>query len=133
MCSITVKELKSICKAMNIRGYSKLRKAELINLIQEQSNIIIEENQEQSNIEEKVEDAECPICMCEIKNKITTKCGHSFCETCIKTWCKNHSTCPLCRGDIQNEICPELKEQPLHIQMEIAYREILSTLNELHF
>jgi len=50
---------------------------------------------------------ECAICKCEMTDEKTTSCGHSFCKECIKTWCNNHNSCPLCRKDILNEIIPK--------------------------
>lgn len=47
---------------------------------------------------------ECLICMCEIKNKITTSCGHSYCKDCITSWCSENDSCPLCRKEIKKEI-----------------------------
>lgn len=109
MSSLTVKELRSICKAMGIRGYSRLRKAELIRLLEQkqevQQQLIIEDTKE-SNVEDSTE--ECPICMCEMSNKKTTSCGHSFCKSCITKWCENNNECPLCRKDIKNEIIKNL-------------------------
>jgi hypothetical protein len=43
---------------------------------------------------------ECPICLERIiivKDKVTTKCGHSFHLDCLNTLKKYKSTCPMCR------------------------------------
>jgi hypothetical protein len=50
----------------------------------------------------------CSICISPIKNKISTKCGHSFCSKCLLAWVKVdnskktvfNATCPLCRKTI---------------------------------
>jgi len=44
--------------------------------------------------------------MCEITNKKTTSCGHSFCKECITTWCRDNNSCPMCRKNILQEIIP---------------------------
>jgi hypothetical protein len=43
----------------------------------------------------------CPICLENPVNK-TTACSHHFCEECIDSWMREHSTCPLCRANINN-------------------------------
>lgn len=43
---------------------------------------------------------ECSICLCDIENKketSVTKCNHIFHKGCIKEWCKENNTCPICR------------------------------------
>ncbi|EKX45903.1 hypothetical protein GUITHDRAFT_108355 [Guillardia theta CCMP2712] len=42
----------------------------------------------------------CPICMEKFKSKVATKCGHLFCNKCIRKWISEvHSgrKCPKCR------------------------------------
>lgn len=50
----------------------------------------------------------CPICYEDVidgnENK-KLKCGHEFHNKCILEWCKNNLTCPMCRDDIDDEIC----------------------------
>ena len=51
---------------------------------------------------------ECPICYDndnEIEQNIKLECGHKFHDKCILEWCKNNLTCPMCRDDIDDEIC----------------------------
>ncbi len=46
---------------------------------------------------------ECPICLEKIiivKDKVTTKCGHSFHVDCLNTLKKYKSTCPMCRQNL---------------------------------
>ena len=100
--SLTIKELHNICKALNIKRYSLYNKDGLIKLINGETPeppIRKKRKKKQKHIIEK-----CPICMDKIKKKITTSCNHSFCKTCIKTWCKQNNNCPLCRKNLQNEI-----------------------------
>ena len=36
----------------------------------------------------------------EVKNNIARKCGHTFCEDCIKKWLNTSLKCPLCQAKI---------------------------------
>ena len=50
---------------------------------------------------------ECPICMSVIHGAAYGfVCGHCFCKGCIDTWTtkQGHSTCPMCRGSMENKI-----------------------------
>lgn len=105
MSSFSVKELKSMCKGMGIRGYSTLKKAQLIELLNQEHNTnVVVQPVIEPVVEQEDEDTECSICMCEIEDKVTTSCNHAFCKECIQTWCHNHSDCPMCRKNIKNEI-----------------------------
>lgn len=42
----------------------------------------------------------CPICYDKSASE-TVDCNHKFCSTCLDTWTKINSTCPLCRAPIQ--------------------------------
>lgn len=48
----------------------------------------------------------CPICIVDIQKSlmITTRCGHTFCESCFEKWEKAHNTCPMCRSLISKPI-----------------------------
>ncbi|SCU90684.1 LAME_0E09626g1_1 [Lachancea meyersii CBS 8951] len=39
----------------------------------------------------------CTICLSEIFVGSMIKCGHFFCKSCIHSWLKNKSACPLCK------------------------------------
>ncbi|KAH3764630.1 E3 ubiquitin-protein ligase RNF4 [Pelomyxa schiedti] len=43
---------------------------------------------------------QCPICLTEITTCTSTKCGHVFCEKCIRHWLRGSDKCPTCRGKI---------------------------------
>lgn len=43
--------------------------------------------------------SECSICLNIVTNK-PLKCGHVFHDKCIKTWLKEHETCPNCRCEV---------------------------------
>jgi len=52
----------------------------------------------------------CSICIEPLKGKkkkYTTECNHIFHQACLKTTCKTHQKCPLCREDIQLD-CREI-------------------------
>lgn len=53
-----------------------------------------------------VEDAQCSICLGEYQEgevlRIMPKCSHSFHLSCIDTWLRKQSTCPVCRLRLQN-------------------------------
>ena len=42
----------------------------------------------------------CTICLEEVTNK-PYECGHVYHDKCIKTWLKEHNTCPNCRINIE--------------------------------
>tara|TARA_B100001094_G_scaffold97430_1_gene93456 strand:- start:434 stop:970 length:537 start_codon:yes stop_codon:yes gene_type:complete len=44
--------------------------------------------------------SQCVICLNDINNEFTTKCNHSFCNTCITNWLLTHNNCPTCRFDL---------------------------------
>ena len=47
-------------------------------------------------IEATEEDGICPICTENICGLYKTKCGHLFCEECIKEWLSENKKCPVC-------------------------------------
>ena len=55
---------------------------------------------------------ECPICYTTNKDKIITKCGHSFCKSCIDKWTKSKNTCPICRTQLTETEEPKKVENP---------------------
>ncbi|KAF3441181.1 hypothetical protein FNV43_RR15093 [Rhamnella rubrinervis] len=52
-----------------------------------------------------IEDAQCSICLGEYQDKevlrIMPNCGHNFHLSCIDTWLRKQSTCPVCRISLQ--------------------------------
>eukprot|EP00277_Geminigera_cryophila_P018806 CAMPEP_0179438126 /NCGR_PEP_ID=MMETSP0799-20121207/21909_1 /TAXON_ID=46947 /ORGANISM="Geminigera cryophila, Strain CCMP2564" /LENGTH=185 /DNA_ID=CAMNT_0021219531 /DNA_START=30 /DNA_END=587 /DNA_ORIENTATION=+ len=41
---------------------------------------------------------ECVICLCGVKKPAVTRCGHLFCNSCIRDWLKSgNNKCPTCR------------------------------------
>ncbi|XP_010687706.2 RING-H2 finger protein ATL13 [Beta vulgaris subsp. vulgaris] len=51
---------------------------------------------------------DCAVCLCEFegddKLRLLPKCSHAFHVDCIDTWLLSHSTCPLCRASLLQEI-----------------------------
>ncbi|XP_043696245.1 RING-H2 finger protein ATL52-like [Telopea speciosissima] len=51
-----------------------------------------------------VEGTDCSVCLSEFQEneslRLLPKCSHAFHPTCIDTWLKAHSNCPLCRANI---------------------------------
>lgn len=43
--------------------------------------------------------SDCTICLNTVSNK-PLKCGHIFHNKCIKTWLRQHDTCPNCRCEV---------------------------------
>ncbi|XP_015695893.1 E3 ubiquitin-protein ligase RNF4-like isoform X1 [Oryza brachyantha] len=42
----------------------------------------------------------CPVCLNKLDQPFTTKCGHIFCENCIKSSIKAQKKCPTCRKSL---------------------------------
>jgi len=62
------------------------------------------------------ENNSCVVCLCEYEKDEQIKkllCGHTFHEECIMTWFKNHSTCPICKASLKEEV-EEVKLEPYH-------------------
>lgn len=56
------------------------------------------------DIEEKIENDECPICYGDMNSAILTKCGHICCEECMKQIIADapyNIRCPICRTTLQ--------------------------------
>ncbi|KAF9623624.1 hypothetical protein IFM89_003551 [Coptis chinensis] len=51
-----------------------------------------------------VEGTDCSVCLSEFQEneslRLLPKCSHAFHLTCIDTWLKSHSNCPLCRANV---------------------------------
>ncbi|KAJ4957485.1 hypothetical protein NE237_024596 [Protea cynaroides] len=51
-----------------------------------------------------VEETDCSVCLNEFQEddriRLLPKCSHAFHLTCIDTWLRAHSNCPLCRANI---------------------------------
>ncbi|KAG6652808.1 hypothetical protein I3843_05G031000 [Carya illinoinensis] len=51
-----------------------------------------------------VEGAECSVCLSEFEEdetlRLLPKCSHAFHISCIDTWLRSHTSCPMCRAPI---------------------------------
>ncbi|KAL1219875.1 RING-H2 finger protein ATL54 [Cardamine amara subsp. amara] len=51
-----------------------------------------------------IERTDCPVCLNEFEEdeslRLLPKCNHAFHISCIDTWLKSHTNCPLCRAGI---------------------------------
>lgn len=57
----------------------------------------------------------CPICLdyyqdidCNVRQM---KCGHSYCDNCIKEWLKKHKRCPCCQIDFEENFLRKIEIQ----------------------
>jgi hypothetical protein len=69
---------------------------------------------------EPKEKEECPICLKRMgaKNRVVTKCGHTFCSTCIFTnfgKSQNGNNCPMCRTKFAPPFLSSKKHTPEQI------------------
>lgn len=108
---ITVKELKVICRHHGVKGFSKCKRDELIQLLNDHE-IPIERIQEQKQEQEQIEYkhmgtiVECPITCMPIKDAVRIGCGkhqHMFERNAIQHWFENHQTCPVCNEEVPNK------------------------------
>lgn len=62
---------------------------------------------------------ECSVCLCLLEEKDTARmlpnCKHVFHVTCVDTWLTTHSTCPVCRAEVEpsQRLEPEPREGPV--------------------
>jgi len=55
---------------------------------------------------------ECPICFDLFRAAVTTRCGHTFCFSCIMRHFRNHKSCPVCGGFLtRDQIAPDSSVQ----------------------
>lgn len=45
----------------------------------------------------------CMLCLDPMKNPCCASCGHVFCWTCISSWARENTECPLCRQDLTEQ------------------------------
>lgn len=63
-----------------------------------------------SDLDEK-DDQECPVCLTNFEPedglRLLPACKHIFHQDCIDMWFDSHSTCPLCRASLRNQVGTE--------------------------
>lgn len=51
-----------------------------------------------------IEGTDCPVCLSEFQEdeslRLLPKCSHAFHISCVDTWLRSHTNCPLCRAPI---------------------------------
>lgn len=130
--TLKIPELKKLCKERKIKGYSKLRKKEIIKLIEDNEKKICCEYCHKEIIEEKFvklddktivhiccfnkmngfvpqKEETCSICLenINILDEFKTECGHYFHKKCINQWDKSgiaKNQCPNCRQQMKKII-----------------------------
>ena len=65
---------------------------------------------------------ECPICFNNKESVKIEKCGHEYCDDCIRNWLQNHvNTCPICRINIsEDREDREDREDNLELQENVS-------------
>jgi hypothetical protein len=106
MSDLKVSQLRAKCKELSIKGYSKLRKAELVELLF--PKVL----------------GEC--CVCYNKKPLRrTNCNHEFCNECWDKWFvqsrKIH--CPYCRAVCIQQTVPQVNEN--NDDEELQIQELL--------
>ncbi|BFG25076.1 hypothetical protein CerSpe_113510 [Prunus speciosa] len=60
---------------------------------------------------------ECAVCLSMLDHdemaRLLPNCKHSFHVECIDTWLNSHTTCPICRTEVQPRLQPEPREDPV--------------------
>jgi len=103
-------------KRLGVRIFKQILEIEKMKQVQ----LMIDRNDESKN-----NDTECPVCMCEFNNTVTTKCQHSFCFDCLEQWKVVSNTCPLCRVSLSDE---NNKED--NLRLILSYIDILNSMAE---
>uniref|UniRef100_A0A1D1XZ32 NEP1-interacting protein-like 1 n=1 Tax=Anthurium amnicola TaxID=1678845 RepID=A0A1D1XZ32_9ARAE len=61
----------------------------------------------------------CAVCLQHFKDGESARrlpiCGHLYHMTCIDRWLVRHSSCPICRQDVENHVSLELNHQCGHL------------------
>ncbi|KAL4508369.1 hypothetical protein ABPG72_003673 [Tetrahymena utriculariae] len=82
-------------------------------------------------IEEKfqnlLKEFDCPICFMPFENCYTSKCGHSFCQSCIQNSVQKFGNCPVCQQNISQEDL--FRNFHMNEIKSIAYKEKEETKN----
>lgn len=63
-------------------------------------NDSVPSSNEQKDVPEQLL-SECPICLDKFTSQVLP-CGHSYCESCLETWCCQEHNCPMCRISVKS-------------------------------
>jgi hypothetical protein len=47
------------------------------------------------------DDGDCAICLSPHVNASRPQCGHTFCSSCLRSWCRIKTACPICKQPIK--------------------------------
>lgn len=159
---LKVKELKMICKQNKIKGYSKLRKKELVDLIIKnlentkqcvkcekdilnKNYITYDDNTYQHiecyNIQHSIcyEEHDCSICFDKIlkKDEYITECNHYFHKNCIGQWenmIDSRNKCPNCRQKIKEPLSyKKIHNEIVKKSDELLEEDQINDQNNLEF
>lgn len=103
---------------------------EITKIINGDDNVIELESKKKIKKEEIKE--KCMICLDMVgkKNRSTTKCGHTFCLTCLHEHLKTKHTCPCCRSKILNK---KPKKTPVKLTKKIGIKMVSEELRHYDF
>lgn len=80
-----------------------------------------------------VEGSDCSVCLSEFQEddslRMLPTCSHAFHVTCIDTWLKSHSNCPLCRADI---VFAETSDEPEEIPADDRQQHSVISIVDNH-
>jgi DNA repair exonuclease SbcCD ATPase subunit len=98
-CRITIQELSE--KKSGLDSENQRLKVENEELKKKLAKML---QAEAERLEEEKKEKECTLCL-DTEIEVKTKCGHSFCRTCIDNWIDQQGkhTCPNCRAPVSQE------------------------------
>ncbi|KAK9144314.1 hypothetical protein Sjap_004217 [Stephania japonica] len=85
-----------------------------------------------------IEGTDCPVCLGEFREdeklRLLPKCSHAFHLSCIDTWLKSHSNCPLCRANVDSiTTCSPLQSPtPTHQDSQVMTSSFESQIENDH-
>ncbi|KAK9120574.1 hypothetical protein Syun_018191 [Stephania yunnanensis] len=85
-----------------------------------------------------IEGTDCPVCLGEFqedeKLRLLPKCSHAFHLSCIDTWLKSHSSCPLCRANVDSitNCSPLQPPTPMHQDSQVMTSSFESQVGNDH-
>ena len=135
MESKTVQQLRKIACEMGLKGYSRLKKADLIEFIEEavesQRSLLDEDFEFDAPflVPEKVWkefNEECPICLSDDGIFHPMSCKHKIHLGCAKGMYS--SKCPICRSEVENfpsYIYKKIKENSQSSQFSVSYHQMV--------